>query len=177
MRCEQAGEMMSERLDGRLNSAAIGLLDAHLTECTACRAEWQRLQALDSLLSSAPLVRAPLRLRVQVMSRLERRDQARRTIVGGAALALGTIALALLVWAPAILGLLDVTGMAPALLSGGPETVAQLLAFLETTGRAALVLVEQFAIPLAFLSLCGLGTALALNTLWVGAVWRTRALQ
>lgn len=175
MRCEQAGEMMSAWLDGRLDSAKIALLEDHLAGCSACQAEWRRLQALDRLLVSAPMVRPPVRLRVQVMARLSRRDQARRAIIGSTALALGTVALALLALAPALLGLLDVTGVAPALISGGPATVAQLLTFTGAMGRALLVLAERFAAPLACLSLCSLVVALALNRLWVGAVRRVRA--
>jgi len=175
MRCEQAGKMMSARLDGRLDSTEVTLLEDHLVECGACQAEWHRLQALDGLLASAPMVRAPVRLRVQVMARLSRREKARRAIIGGTALTLGTVALALLALAPLLLGLLDVTGIAPALISGGPETIAQLLAVMGTVGRALLVLAEKFAAPLAFLGLFSLTLALALNRLWIGAVRYLRA--
>ena len=175
MHCDQAGEMMSARLDNCLDRTQITLLEGHLARCSACRAEWHRLQALDRLLASAPKMHAPVRLRVQVMDRIHRREQARRAIIGGTALALGTVALSLLLLAPACLGLLNATGIAPALVSGGPETAVQLLATLGATGRAVLVLIEKFATPLALLSLCGLVTTLALNGLWVSAVRRVRA--
>jgi hypothetical protein len=109
---------------------------------------------------------------VLVLARLSRREQARRAIIGGTALALGTVALALLALAPILLGLLDATGIAPALVSGGPQTVAQLRALLGTAGRTLLVMAENFAIPLALLSLFSLAVALALNRLWIGAVRR-----
>jgi predicted anti-sigma-YlaC factor YlaD len=175
MRCEQASEMMSARLDGRLDSTEIALLEKHLAGCSACQAEWRRLQALDGLLASASMVRAPAPLRVLVLARLSRRDQARRAIVGGTALALATAALALLALAPALLGLLDATGIAPALVSGGPATVVQLMAMVGTMGHAMLVSAEKLAVPLAVLSLCGLVVALALNGLLMGAVRRVRA--
>ena len=175
MRCEQAGEMMSLRLDGRLDSAQIALLEDHMVDCSACRAEWRRLQELDALLASAPMVQAPVRLRVRVMARLSRREQARRAIIGGTALTLGTVALALLALAPSFLGLLSATGIAPVLISGGPETIAQLLGLAGASFRALLVLVEQFAAPLAFLSVCSLALAAALNGLWMRAVCRLRA--
>lgn len=174
MQCKQASQMMSVRLDGLLDGTEIALLDDHLVTCNVCQDEWSRLQALDCLLSSAPMVRAPVRLRVQVMIRLSRREQARRAIIGGTTLVLGTVALVLLALAPALLGLLDAAGIAPALVSGGPETLTQLLAFLGTLGRALMVLAERFAIPLAFLSLYGLVMAVALNGVWVGAVRRLR---
>jgi predicted anti-sigma-YlaC factor YlaD len=172
MDCEQAGEMMSLRLDGRLESSKAMSLENHLRTCSTCRAEWGRLQALDSLLAAAPMVCPPLRVRVQVMARLNRRDQARRAIIGGTALALGTVALALLALAPALLGLLNATDIAPALISGGPETVAQLLIVFRTMGRTLLVLMERLVVPLVSLGVCSLLMALALNSLWMGAVRR-----
>jgi len=169
--------MMSARLDGRLGSTEIALLEDHLATCSACQAEWRSLQELDRVLLSAPMARAPVRLRMQVMARLNRREQVRRAIIGGTALALGTVALALLMLAPIFIGLLDATDIAPALVSGGPETIIQLLALLGAVGRALLVLAEKFAAPLAFLGLFSLVLALALNGLWMGAVHRLHAAQ
>jgi predicted anti-sigma-YlaC factor YlaD len=166
--------MMSARLDGRLDSTTMALLENHLAGCSACRAEWHQLQTLDNLLASASMIRAPAYLRVHVVARLNRREQARRAVVGGTALALGTVALALLALAPVLLGLLEATGIAPALTSGGPETIVQVLAFLSTVGRALLVLADKLAIPLAFLGLCNLGITLTLNGLWIGAMRRLR---
>jgi anti-sigma factor RsiW len=170
MRCEHVSEMMSARLDGRLDDTESALLEDHLAGCATCQAAWQSMQALDCLLAAAPTVRAPLRLRVQVMARLHRRDQARRAIAGGTTLTLGTVTLALLGLAPAFLDLLNAAGIAPALVSAGPETLTQLLGFLGAASRTLLVLVERLAVPLAFLSLCSLSVALALNSLWRGAL-------
>ena len=175
MHCTQASEMMSLRLDGRLSSAEMALLDEHLSGCAACQAEWDRLYRLHCVLDSAPMIQAPVRIRVNVMARLSRRDQARRAIIGGTALALGTAALGLIVAVPAILGLLSVTGIVPALASGGPTTCAQVLSAWSTLGRTVLVLGKSALVPLAILSLCGLVTALVLNGLWIGTVRRLRA--
>jgi len=177
MRCEQTGQMMSERLDGRLDSAESALLDEHLVACGTCRAEWRRLQALDALFASALVVQPPVLVRVQVMARLARRDQARRVVVGGTALGLGAVSLALLALAPILFGLLGAAGILPALLSGGPATLAQLFAFLGLLSRALLALLGTFALPLFFLGLCGLMMALTLNSLWIGAVRRARAIR
>lgn len=168
---------MSAWLDSRLDSTEVTLLEDHMARCSVCQAEWRRLQAIDRLLASAPMVHAPVRLRVQVMTRLSRRERARRAIVGGTALTLGTVALALLALAPILLGLLEATGITPALVRGGPGTIIQLLAFLEVVGRALLVLAEKFATPLILLGLCSLGIALALNGLWIGAVRHLRTAQ
>jgi predicted anti-sigma-YlaC factor YlaD len=175
MQCKQASEMMSLRLDGCLGDTEVALLDAHLAECEVCQAEWQRLQALDSLLTSAVMIEAPVRVRVQVMTRLERRDKARRVIIGGTALSLGTVALALLMLAPILVGLLDAIGIAPALIRGGPTTLLHLLGTGETLGRTYIGLIGSLVIPLAILGLCSMTAALALNGLWIGAIRRLRA--
>jgi predicted anti-sigma-YlaC factor YlaD len=167
--------MMSLRLDGRLSDTEVTLLDAHLVECEACRAEWRGLWALDGLLSSAATVEAPVRMRVRVMTRLERRDKAQRAIIGGTTLTLGTVTLALLVMAPALLGLFDALGIAPALIRGGPTTLLHLLGVGETLGRTYIGLIGSLAIPLAVLGVCGVASALALNGLWIGALRRLRA--
>ena len=175
MRCEQAGEMMSARMDGRLDSTKAAHLERHAAACNECQAEWHKLESLDRLLASAPMAPAPARLRVQVMARLSRREQARRAIVGGTTLALGTLALTLLLLAPVIPGLLGAGGMLPVLARVGPETITQVLALLGTTGRTMLVLVESLAVPVAVVGLCGLATALMLNALCIQAVRRLRA--
>ncbi len=177
MRCDQAAEMMSERLDGRLDPAGVALLEEHLAACSTCQDEWCRLQMLDGLLTSAPMVQAPVRVRVGVMARLSRRDQARRAIIGGTALSLGTVALTLLALAPLLLNVLDVTGIAPALISGGPATIVQLLALMGAVCRTMLALLESFAAPLVFLGICSLAVAIALNRLWVGVVGQMQATR
>ncbi|MGD2176424.1 MAG: anti-sigma factor [Anaerolineae bacterium] len=172
MRCEQAGEMMSARLDGTLGRTEVARLEDHLAMCSACRVEWQRVRALDRLLRSVPMHQAPLGLRAQVMTRIDRREQARRAIIGGLTLVLGTATLALLLLAPFALGLLSNLGIAPTLLVGGLETVTQLLVLVDALGRMLFVLLDQFALPLAVLSLCSLVVALALNGLWIRTVRR-----
>ncbi len=175
MHCEQIGEMMSARLDGCLDGTEMAILDDHLVACDACQVAWHKMQTLDRLFASAPTMRAPSLLRVQVIARINRREQARQTFIGGAALVLGTVALALLVLAPLPFGLLKTLGITPALVSGGPETLAQILSFLNALAHTLLVLVEQFAVPLVFLGLSSLGAALVLNGLWIGAMRRLRA--
>jgi anti-sigma factor RsiW len=167
--------MMSANMDGSLDSAEKDRLQEHLATCEACQEEWQRLQAVDRLLASVPMVQAPVRVRVRVMTRLSRRDQARRAFIGGAALALGTVALALIILAPVALGLLDSIGIAPALASGGPATMAHLLTAWGAIGRTLLVLAGQFAVPLILIGICGLFALLALNSICIKTIRRLRA--
>ena len=175
MRCYHVSEMMSAHLDGSLDSAESARLQEHLAVCDACQAEWQKLQAVDRLLASTSMVPAPVRVRVQVMTRLSRRDQARRAFIGGTALALGTVALALIILAPMVLGLLDSFGIAPALASGGPATMAHLLSAWGAMGRILIILVERFAILLIPIGFCGLFAALTLNSICIKAMRRIRA--
>lgn len=174
MRCQQASRIMPARLDDSLSGAEAARLEDHLAVCSACRAEWERMQAVDRLLGSAVTVQAPTNLRARVMARIARREQARRAILGGTALVLGTSALGLLVLTPLILGLLENIGLAPALISGGPQTVVQLLALLSALSHTVLALLDQFAGPLAVLGLCSLLIALVLNAVLVGTMRRLR---
>jgi anti-sigma factor RsiW len=170
MRCEQAAEMMSARLDGTLDRVEVAYVEDHLATCSACQLEWQRMQYLDRLFRSVPASQAPMGLRAQVMARIDRREQARRAIVGGLALVLGTATLASLLLAPFALDVLNNLGVAPALFAGGLETVTQLLLLVEALGRLLFVLLDRFALPLTVLSLGSLMVALALNGLWIQTV-------
>lgn len=172
IRCKQAGQMMSERLDDALDEAEASLLARHVSACETCRAEWEKLQALDQLFRAAPMVEPPVRLRVHVMARLERRHKARQTILGFTTLSLGTVTLALLLIAPLLLGLLNATGLAPALFQAGPLIIRQTLTFASAMGRACLVVLESLAIPLAVILSLGLVVAATLNGLWIGALRR-----
>jgi len=172
MLCEDAQYMMSARLDGELPEAEMEGLDAHLRACRTCESQWQRFRALDSLLREIPMERSPNRVRIGVMQRLERSQKAHQALLGGTALTLGTLALAGILLAPLLMGLLEATGVAPALFSGGLTTIEQLIGVGETLGRAFFTLLEQLVLPLAFLSLCGLILAVAFNRLWVKAVQR-----
>jgi anti-sigma factor RsiW len=168
---------MPARLDGRLDRATITELEEHLARCSTCRAEWQKIYAVDQLLRSAPLRSAPSHLHAQVLARIDRREQARRAIVGSLALALGVTTVALLTLVPIALGLLENLGVAPALLIGGVETVTQFLNLVAVLSRALFVLVDQFAVPLSILVLCSLTIALVLNGLWIAIMRRLRTAR
>lgn len=172
MRCRQARDLMTERLDAGLDAPVMEALEEHLALCDACRAEWRGLCAVDQLLRSASTVPAPPYLRAQTMMRIERREQARRAIFGGITLAIGATALALLGLIPLAFGLLSNMGAVPALLVGGIETVVQLVTTLDAVARVLFVLADQIAVPLAVVSLASLFVALVLNGLWIAAMRR-----
>jgi predicted anti-sigma-YlaC factor YlaD len=174
MHCRHADELMSERLDGRLTGTEAAFLEEHLQACDPCRTEWDAMRQVDALLNAAPLIPAPPYLHQQVMARIRRREEARRVLLGGLALTLGAVTLMSLMLAPLMLSLLDASGLAPALWRGGPETMVQLITFLGATGRALWVVLRTFAVPLAALGFLSLLLTLALNGLWIGALYRLR---
>jgi len=44
MRCRQARDLMTERLDAGLDAPVMEALEEHLALCDACRAEWRGLR-------------------------------------------------------------------------------------------------------------------------------------
>jgi len=172
MRCKKATELMMARLDDQLDYQSALLLDEHLEACSGCRAEWRRMYALDSLFRSAPTISAPLNLRVQITRRINRRERARRIVVGSLTLALGTTTLALLSLIPIALGFAANLGVAPALLIGGVETASQLLTLLDAVARLIIVLLDHFAVPFIVVSMGSLALAVLLNGLWITAMRR-----
>ncbi|HDQ71206.1 MAG TPA: zf-HC2 domain-containing protein [Chloroflexi bacterium] len=177
IQCKQAYEMMCERQDDVLDEAMAPLLDQHLRVCENCRAEWHRLQVLDQLFKAAPMLEPPVRIRVQVMARLERQQKVRQTVIGFTTLSLGTVTLALLIVAPLLLGLLNVTGIVPLVVQAGPAIVSQMLSFTATMARAFLVILESLAIPLAVAMVLGLAIAVTLNGLWIGTLRRLQVTR
>lgn len=174
MRCKQASHLMADRLDGCLDHAEIKELEEHLVACSKCRAEWQKMYALDRLFRSVPMMSAPSHLEARVIARIGRREQARRAIVGSLVLALGATTLALLTLVSIALALLENLSVGPALLIGGVETVTQLLFLFDAVSRTVFVLLDQFARPLTVLSLGSLTMALVLDALWILTMRRLR---
>ena len=107
MRCEQASELMSLRLD-RLPHAA-DLLDDHLAECPHCQAQWSSLQAVNRLFAHPPLLLPPPDFTLRVMARLEARrvvaTHPGRTLFGWLIVLLGVAVFGGLLLAPVVAGL------------------------------------------------------------------------
>lgn len=177
MRCKQAGRMMSARLDGHIDQKEASRLRDHMASCGPCQIKWQKMEALDRLLRSAPIWDAPPHLHIRVTSRIERRERARRTVVGGTALVVGVTTLALLVFVPFALGLLDNLGIGPALVTGGLETITQLLVLFHALSRTLAILLDQFTVPLAILGAGSLLMALTLSGLWVVTIRKLRVVR
>ena len=70
MRCTDASTVMTQLLDGLASPEQEAALRRHTAECAACRAEWQAIQEVHSLLSAAPMVSPPTGFTQRVMARL-----------------------------------------------------------------------------------------------------------
>jgi predicted anti-sigma-YlaC factor YlaD len=152
-------------------------LEEHLMTCSSCQTEWQKLSALDQLFRSAPMVATPRHLHARVTARISRREDARRAIVGGLALAMGAVTLAMLTLVPIALGLLGNLGVAQTLLFGGVETITQVLSLVDTVSQVVFVLLDQFAFQFVLLSLGSFVIAIALNGLWIAAMRRLQVVS
>lgn len=177
MRCRRVRDLMLARLDAPIDLNAGQALEQHLVDCDTCRLEWQRVQALEGLFRSAAVRPAPSHLKAQIMRRIDRRDQARRAVVGAIALSLGAGALTALMLIPLVSGLFGSFGAAPALLAGAGETVAQLLVLFTGVTRILVALLDRFALPLGALALSSVFAALVLNGLWIVTLRRLQVAR
>jgi anti-sigma factor RsiW len=88
--CEQAGQLVSLRLDGELSDLEGAALDRHLSECSACRVLAYDLTGIAQLLRDAPLVRFERELALggqRAGARLVGRAAAVASFAGAAAVA------------------------------------------------------------------------------------------
>jgi anti-sigma factor RsiW len=68
MTCDAARELLHPYLDGELDRAAVGEIEAHLAGCAACRSELASLEQLRASIRQAPRYQAPRALREQLRS-------------------------------------------------------------------------------------------------------------
>ena len=82
MRCHEASEWMSLRLDRLLDAQEEGLLDAHLATCQQCRAEWESMQRACAVFYEADLMMAPAGLQARIVADVRRRNARVRLLRG-----------------------------------------------------------------------------------------------
>ena len=172
MECERALEWMMQTLDGEPDPAGQAALEDHLSRCTDCRVEWERLQALEQLLRQDPMVQPPAGFAGRVMAHLDRRRRVRRVALGGLALGLGTVVAVGLLIGPSLALLPSLPSELAALFEAGKVLLPCLgeaaLTFLNSLWVTASALIVP-AVPLA---LCGLILALTANLVWLGLIRR-----
>ena len=74
MRCLEASELMSLRLDSALAEGEEQVLREHLAGCESCAAEWQMMQRVGTLFAQVDLMPPPPTFTQQVMGRIRRRS-------------------------------------------------------------------------------------------------------
>ena len=72
MNCSDARENLSAFLDGELDRKSAAVVESHLAECGACRAELESLRGLVGTLHAMPKRHAPADVERAVVSQLER---------------------------------------------------------------------------------------------------------
>jgi len=126
MNCQEAKWRMSLALDRMLPADEERELQAHLTRCLTCQAEWEALQSVSHLLAQAPLASPGVDLALRVEERLFRQRESRRWALGLVAswLWLG-LALSGFTGGSALLGWIML--QQPMVVSVGVQVVARLL--------------------------------------------------
>ena len=103
MSCERYELWMMDALDGVLAASDWRQLMAHLYTCPRCHADWEALNALESLLTRSPMMHPAPEFAARVEARLAKIEAQRRTLIGGLVLLGAAAALCLL----AVLSLLN----------------------------------------------------------------------
>ncbi len=83
MQCFDCTEWLSLQLDGLVEQQQREQLQAHLASCESCRAEWEAMQRVSSVLEAASEVAPPLDFAAKVASRLQQREARQRRVRGG----------------------------------------------------------------------------------------------
>lgn len=176
MASDQVREWMMQSLDGELDPAGQAAMDEHMVHCADCRAEWEQLQALESLLTAAPMA-APLPgLPGRVLARVDRRRRFRRGLLGSLAFSTGAALVALLFFSPA-LSLLGYAGGLPTLARMAALSLTRLADAAGTLVNSLYLTLGALVIPAAPLALCSLSLTLVAGLLWLHLVRRLHPAQ
>ncbi len=179
MRCREASEMMSLRLDSELHPQEEQALLQHVLTCDSCRAEWEAIQRACALFRSPTFAAPPPDLSSKVMTRIRRHESQLAILRNGVVLLLGIVILTsfcLSFWlmaAPPIESVLD----NPPLVSAMATIVVGVVTTLVTLLRAvALVAQAVVAGPGCIGLLSYVAVAGALAMWWIRLVWGRRGL-
>jgi len=166
MRCHEASEWMSLRLDGLLDAQEERMLDEHLSTCASCRAEWEQMSVACALFARPAMVAPPSDLEVRIMASVARYNVRvrllRRVLLGFLAVLIGGA----LMLAP-VLETLQHTSHSASWLEGAREAARVMLAAAGTLVQSLLVVVDSTAFAPAW----ALAGAYVLLIGGLGAVW------
>jgi anti-sigma factor RsiW len=91
MKCPEALEHLSARLDGELAPEVLALVDRHLESCAGCRRELAQLEALEQALAGLPRPAVPAGLAEKVQARLRRPRRWWQSLALAASLVVGIV--------------------------------------------------------------------------------------
>lgn len=177
MQCSEYSEQISLELDDLLDETQAARLQVHLAQCDSCRAEWETMRRLSSVLESEPLLCPTAGFSDRVAARLQRREERRRRLRGGLGMMAGSIGL----WGVfvLVLGLMFAVLWQPLLHLVWVDAVLPLLQnavnILVLLGRALYAVVRELFTRPTWLLLPGyVLMALGLFALWTRIVARRR---
>ena len=90
---ERITALMSLALDGMLESGDRQRMEKHMKTCATCRAEWQAMTQVATLLESSPAVGPPLGFAIRVERRLEEKSKKKKRAFGGVAALTGSLSM------------------------------------------------------------------------------------
>ena len=179
MNCQEIGQLMSLSLDEALTPDKARGLQMHLERCQSCQAKWNSMERISQLFADAPLVPPPTGFAVKVSQRLAQRE-ARRGVLGGVILLMGTISLTVLAL-PATIGafmaLEQLFSYSP-LLSHGLQLILKLISIGRPLVKAGWLVLTSLFSSFGQPILVSYSLAVfALTALWVRLVSRQRGYQ
>jgi anti-sigma factor RsiW len=137
MEHEESYLLMMAALDEELDPEGQSELEAHLQVCTPCRAEWQTLQAVHTLLLQAPLLSPAVGFAQRTVARLPNQRARIWTMatIYGLLLLVGLLPILMI----ALLGLVLVPVLSePTILSSIGQSIGHVLQVLGTVAAALL---------------------------------------
>ena len=144
--CQVYHSWMSLKLDGLLEPEQEQALQAHLSMCDACQAEWEAMQFVSRLLEGQSMIPAPAGFVAGVERRLAAAKNARRREVAGAiTLVLGALSLVTLGLSSLAGGLVNIWPLLvqPSLWEGVKGWFSQIAQVALAVGEAIILLLSS----------------------------------
>ena len=107
MHCSDCSQQLSMWLDELLDQEQAARLQDHLAACEGCRAEWEAMRRVSSLLETEPSFAPAPDFTARVVLRLQQRDARRRRVRSTLGVLMGSVGL----WAIAGMALLLLFGL------------------------------------------------------------------
>jgi anti-sigma factor RsiW len=182
--CHQAdriSQWMSLALDGELSAPHKDQLHAHLASCPACRAEWDAMRAVSTLLSAEPLMPPPWGFSARVDQRIGQQMARPRRFLSGLAVVTGSLsavaaALVLLIGVVSILwSRLGPPPQVETAVDSGSQVASGIGLVAKSASLVLIDLLTRYGLPMAVVAALVIGISVAV---WVClAMRRPRAAK